>query len=472
MNHTLYLECGSGISGDMTVAALLDLGADRQKLEQALKSLSVSGYEIQISRVKKSGLDVCDFHVKLDKAHENHDHDMEYLHGEGHEHHHHDHDHEHDHNHEHPYDQADNTEEEHTHPYDQADEHDAEEHEHTHEHHHDHPHEHPHEHHHHHHHEHRGLKEILDIISGSAMTDNAKAIASRIFMILAEAEAKAHGTTLENVHFHEVGAVDSIVDIAAAAVCLDDLNITNVVIPYLNEGQGFIRCQHGVIPVPVPATLNIVNAHGLNLHLTNIQGELVTPTGAAIAAAIQTSDKLPERFRILKTGIGAGKRQYERPSLLRAMLIEDTGVRADGVWKLETDVDDCTGEVLGYVMKRLQAAGAREVHFTPIFMKKHRPAYEITVLCDEEHRQTMEEILFAETTTIGVRRVWMERTVLQRELRTVETPWGAAQVKVCTLSGGKRAYPEHDSVAALAKASGRPYQEIYQTILETANSET
>lgn len=429
MGKTLYLECSSGISGDMTAAALLDLGADRTALEKALSSLDVTGYKVKISRVNKAGLDVCDFDVQLDAQHENHDHDMGYLHGE--EHAHHDHDHDKEHHHRHGFGPR-------------------------------------HDHHHEHSHEYRGLPEILSILDRADLTLRARETAKRIFHILAEAESKAHGVPLEKVHFHEVGAVDSIVDITAVAVCLDNLDVTQVIIPSLSEGYGTVRCQHGVIPVPVPATVNIVSAYGLNLHFSNIEGELVTPTGAAIAAAIRTGDKLPARFHIEKTGMGAGKRSYERPSLLRAMLIEDTGRLSDGVWKLETNLDDCTGEALGYVMDRLLESGARDVHYTPVYMKKNRPGWQLTVLCDKAQREMLEEIIFTETTTIGIRRVWMERTVLPREMRTVKTPWGEAQVKVCTLGSGKRFYPEYESVAALCRASGRSYQEVYGAVMAAA----
>ena len=238
MSKSLYLECGSGISGDMTVAALLDLGADQEVLEKALASLQLPEYKTAVTRVKKSGLDACDFNVILDAEHENHDHDMAYLHGDmakahahGEEHVHH---HEHTHDHEHVHDQK------HTHSHDQ---------EHAGEHHHD--------------HEHRGLPEILAIIRRGDLTPGARALAERIFQILAEAEAKAHGVPLDQVHFHEVGAVDSIVDIVAAAVCLDNLAPDEVIVTGLCEGSGFIRCQHGLIPVPVPAVLNIVQTHGL-----------------------------------------------------------------------------------------------------------------------------------------------------------------------------------------------------------------
>ena len=308
----LYLECNAGISGDMLVAALLDLGADRAKLDEALQSIPAKGFTYNISRVSKAGVDCCDFDVVLDAEHENHDHDMSFLHGEAvaahvhsHEHeqcheHHHDHEHEHEHDHEHCH--------EHEH-----------EHEHCHEHHHDHVHT-PHEHYH--HHEHRGLKEVIEIINGTQMSEQARALALKIFDIIAEAEGKAHAVAKEDVHFHEVGAIDSIVDIVAIAVCFDSLGVDEVIVPELCEGRGTVRCQHGVLPVPVPATANIMQSFGLNVRLLPVQGEFVTPTGAAAAAALMTTDELPEQFKICAIGLGAGTRQYERPSILRALLIE------------------------------------------------------------------------------------------------------------------------------------------------------
>ena len=304
----LYFECASGISGDMTVASLLDLGADEAVLRKALASLPLSGYGIEISRVSKSGLDCCDFNVILDAEHENHDHDMEYLHGHDHSHDDHNHHHAHDHSHEHSY-EGDH-EHHHEHSHEEGHEH---YHEHSHEEDHEHSHvhacdadsgDHTHEHHHHDHHEHhhahehRGMHEVMDILAEAELSDTARKLAVKIFTILGEAEAKAHGTTLENVHFHEVGAVDSIVDIVGAAVCLDNLGIQDVVIQELAEGHGMIRCQHGLLPIPVPAVANIVAAHGLDLQITETEGELVTPTGAAIAAAIRTEEKLPKHFKI------------------------------------------------------------------------------------------------------------------------------------------------------------------------------
>lgn len=425
MSKTLYLECYSGISGDMTVAALLDLGADREVLKESLKSLPVDGFRTEITRVKKSGLDACDFSVILEQ--DNHDHDMEYLHGSeksytGH------HEHSHEVNHEHHHG-------------------------------HTHSHEHP--------HEHRGMKEITEIIQKSEMTVRAKKMAMRVFGILAQAESKAHGVPVEEVHFHEVGAVDSIVDIAAIAICMDNLDISNVIVPVLYEGTGFIRCQHGQIPVPVPAVTHIAETHKLKLKITDIQGELVTPTGAAVVAAFRTSDRLPEDFTMLKTGIGAGKRQYRCPGILRAMLIrETTDIQIkDIIWKLETDMDDCGGEMMGHVMNLLMANGAREVHYTPIYTKKNRPAYTLTVICKESEREKLENLIFSETTTIGIRRVEMERTILQREIQKKDTPVGTAIVKACTLPDGNiRYYPEYENVAELAERNQLSFRETYDRI--------
>lgn len=293
MRKILYLECSSGISGDMTAAALLDAGADEAAVRRALESLPVDGFEVRITRVVKSGLDVCDFDVVLDAAHENHDHDMAYLHG-------HEHGeasaHDHDHEHERAHGEA-----------------------HVHDHDHDHTHDGGHR------HEHRGMAEIGAIIDAADMTDRAKEIARAVFAVIAEAEARAHGVPVDRVHFHEVGAVDSIADIVAIAAALDSLDVDDVVVSDLVEGTGAVRCQHGIIPVPVPAVVNIAAAHGLPLRITDVRGELVTPTGAAVAAAVRTRDALPERFIIERVGMGAGKRAYETPGILRAMILHAEG---------------------------------------------------------------------------------------------------------------------------------------------------
>ncbi|WP_297019642.1 nickel pincer cofactor biosynthesis protein LarC [uncultured Dialister sp.] len=494
MEKSLYLEASSGIAGDMFVASLLDLGADRKVLEKALDSIPAKGFKVEISRVQKAGIDCCDFNVILDKEHENHDHDMAYLYGplpvaEAHLHGEEDHDHEHhchchegeeDHDHEHHchcHDgEEDHDHEHHCHCHDGEEDHDHEHHCHCHDGEEDHEHHchchggegHHHDHDHHHHHEHRHLADVEAVIDGTDMTEPARALAKKIFRIVAEAESKAHNLPIEEVHFHEVGAIDSIVDIIAAAVCFDDLGISDVIVPKLCEGTGSVRCQHGVLPVPVPATLNIVTAYHMPLEIMEAKGEYVTPTGAAIAAALCTSHSLPASFTIVKTGLGAGKRDYkERTNIFRAILI-DTGEGPgdkDEVVKLESDIDDASGEVLGYTMKRLMEAGALDVHYSPIYMKKNRPAWELTVICKEETKDALEDIIFSETTTIGIREFTsVMRSILRREEKEVDTAYGKVKVKEVTIHGEKRRYPEYESVKALAEEKGVPFQTVFDLV--------
>ena len=271
--HTLIIDGTSGISGDMTVAALLDLGASEQHLREQLATLPVDGFEIAVTRANKHGIDACDFDVQLAAELENHDHDMAWLYGN------------------------DATAE--------------------------HAHEHAHDHNGHHHaHHHRSLADVTEIIDGSQLSDGAKRRALAIFTALAAAEAKAHGKTPETVMFHEVGAVDSIVDVCSVAICLDDLGIEDIVVESLSEGHGTIRCAHGLMPIPVPAVVNLCQAGNIALTPAPVAGELVTPTGAAIVAALRTSEHLPARYRIESVGYGAGKRPYEGCSgTLRCLLV-------------------------------------------------------------------------------------------------------------------------------------------------------
>lgn len=455
---SLYLECASGISGDMAVAALLDAGADEATLRKALDSIPARGFTVEISRVKKAGIDCADFNVILDEAHENHDHDMDYLFGHetngGHSGHHHGHDgtgghehhHEEHHTHEHRGHSAEHQHEEESHAHNGG--------------------------HHHAEHEHRGMAEITAIINGTDMTDGARSLALKIFGILAQAESKAHGIPAEQVHFHEVGALDSIVDVIALAVCFDSLNVSRIYVPSLFEGGGTVRCQHGILPVPVPAVAQIAGQYALPLSLSGEPGEFITPTGAAFVAAVRTDGALPRTVRIVRTGLGAGKRTYRRPSILRAFIIEENGeqngIEHDTIIKLEANIDDCTGETLGFVSERLFEAGALDVHFVPCFMKKNRPAYILTVLCDEQTVSQMEKIIFLNTTTIGIRRCEMERSVLPRKIVPVKTKWGCADVKVIDVFGAKRFYPEYESVRALSLENRVDFAAVYREVVNAA----
>ena len=283
MSKILYLEGASGISGDMTVAALLDLGGNREHLAECLKSLQLDEFDYEITRKKSYGLAGCDFNVIL----------------------HHEHHHEH------------------------------------------------------HHHCHRHLSDIREILEKASLPERAKKLAEKIFNIVAEAEAKAHGCSIEEVHFHEVGAVDSIVDIVSVAVLIDDLGIEECIVTGLSEGTGTVHCQHGELPVPVPAVVNIAQTSGIPLRITDAKGEMITPTGIAIAAALRTSSKLPPEYVIEKIGIGLGKRDFGRPNILRAMLLS-AEVSPEKIYVLESNIDDSTGEILGLAMEELFAAGASQ----------------------------------------------------------------------------------------------------------------
>lgn len=395
-NKLLYLEGASGISGDMTVAALLDLGASREKLDAVLKSMNLEGFEYQVSRKSSYGIAGTDFDVIL------------------HDHHHHEHEHEHGH-----------------------------------------------------HHEHRNLDDVCAVIDRGTMTDGARELAKKIFRIVAEAESKAHGVPVSEVHFHEVGAIDSIVDIVSAAVLIDDLGIRECVVTGLAEGRGFVHCQHGDLPVPVPAVLNIAQAHGIALRTSAANGEMVTPTGIAIAAALRTRDRLPAEYKVEKTGIGLGKRDFGRANILRIMILEET-VDPEQMYVLETNIDDATGETLGLALEKLMAAGASDAHFLPCFMKKNRPAYLLRVIAAAPEIPALERIIFESTTTIGMRKLPVDRTCMDREIRTVELPFGTVSVKRCTWNGVVRNYPEYESVRALAERTGKEFQLVFALAKQAA----
>ncbi len=410
----LYLECYSGISGDMTVGALLDLGADPDVLRRSLDSLDMDGYEIKIGRAVKCGIDACDFDVQI-PGQPDYDEGHGHMHEHGHEH---EHVHEAEHGHEHG-----NT------------------------------------------HVHRHLSDIYEIIE-RLDNEHVRELSKKIFRIVAEAESKAHGVPPEEVHFHEIGAIDSIVDIISTAVCIDDLGIDDVAVSEMYEGTGHVHCQHGLMPVPVPATVNIAAMYDLPLRITDTEGEMVTPTGAAIAAALRTMDSLPKDYRIVKIGLGAGKKDFPKANILRAMILEtkeDAHTEEnEEIWKLESNIDDCSGEVLGYTMEKIMAAGARDVYYTPVYMKKGRPAYMLSVLCDSSMISEVEDIIFAETTTIGIRRFRVERTVLDRSAGSVKTPYGDVAVKICSRNGQTFSYPEYDSVKSVCEAGGVPFKTVYQ----------
>ena len=420
-DKTLYLECFSGISGDMTVAALLDLGADKDVLLQALESLNIQGFKIRIGRTVKCGIDACDFDVILDsEVKHTHSHAIP------------------------PVKKSISSSSFKMSPGVKAK---VPVHEHS--------------------HEHRNLQDINQIIDNSGITPNAKRIAKKIFEVVAIAEAKAHGLGINEVHFHEVGAVDSIVDIVAVAVCIDNLAIRDVIVSEMYEGSGHVRCQHGILPVPVPAVLNILSANSLPIRITDTEGEMITPTGAAIAAALRTRDGLPDKYMIRGIGLGAGKKDFPKANVLRAYLIEEAkpSKTMDQVWLLETNLDDCTGENLGFVMEKLLSEGAKDVYYTPIFMKKNRPAYKMSIICKDADKLRLEAIVFKNTTSIGIRSIKMERDILERENIDIMTAFGMIRVKVTSFDGEKSYSPEYEDIRSACLNHNLSYNEVYENIM-------
>lgn len=411
---TLYFECTSGISGDMTAAALLDLGANEAVLRAALESLHLDGWHLHISRTSKCGISACDFDVHLEE--DPHDHD------------HHEHEHTHEHNHVH---------------------------EHLHSHEHDHDHHHP--------HVHRNLADCLAILEGGQLTPRAIDYARKIFTVLAQAESKAHGVPVEEVHFHEVGAVDSIIDIAAAAVCLDNLNVDRLIFGNIREGRGTVWCQHGRMPVPVPATLNLLTGARAPFTVCDVEGEMITPTGAAILAALGDSFTPPSPMQVRRIGIGAGKKDFPHANILRVYELEDAP-ETDKVLLMEANIDDSTGEELGCAMEKFFQAGALDCWFQAIQMKKNRPGVKLSVLCREADRETMTRLTFTHTSTIGVRWLPAEREICSREPVTVETPWGPAQAKRTAWRDLSRISAEYESAKTLAEAAGVPLRTVIRAV--------
>jgi uncharacterized protein (TIGR00299 family) protein len=439
---TLYLDLIGGLAGDMFIAALLDLGVDAKKLERELKKLKLDGYHLHISRSQKSAIAGVKFDVHLA-----HDHD--HSHSHAHEH----HDHEHSHGHAH---------------------------------HHEHGHEHGHGHHHH-HEEQRNFSEIKKLIAGSKLSAWVKQKAIAVFARIAEAEGKIHGLPPGEVHFHEVGAVDSIVDIVGAAVALEMLGKPRVISSPVTEGTGWIRCDHGRFPVPAPATLAILGARGIGVTQCDEPNEMVTPTGAALLAEFAESFGPMENLVAEKIGFGLGTRENKtRPNVIRAVFGStaksgsarklstinyqpSTGLdwESDRVAVLETNLDDCSGEILGAFVETALAAGALDVFHTPIVMKKNRPAVLLTVLCTEADAEKFAEMILRETTAFGVRKTIAERRKLRREFTEVATPHGKVTVKIGKL-GGKvvQAAPEFESAKKVASKAGMPVKQVFATAVQ------
>ena len=391
---TLYFDCSSGISGNMTLGALLEIVWDDNYLLNELKKLNIDGYRIEISKKVKNGITGKYVDVILE-------------------------DDDHHHDHEHHYD------------------------------------------HEHHHHEHRNLNDVNEIIDKSSIDDKSKDLAKRIFLRVAKAESKVHNKSLEEVHFHEVGAIDSIVDIVGTAILINKINPDKILSSIVNDGYGFIECAHGTMAVPVPATSEIFASSNVKFRQIDVDTELVTPTGAAIIA------ELAEEFTTLpamvteKIGWGAGFKDLKIPNVLKVYYGE-TEKQNESIVVMETNVDDCSGEVLAYTSEKLFENGALDVFYTPIFMKKGRPAYRLSVACRKENMFVLQNIMFKETTTIGIRYRFENRTELGRENIEIDTKYGKIKAKKVTNNGETYVYPEYESLKEIAQKNDIPLKELYK----------
>ena len=446
----LYYDCFAGISGDMNLGAMIDLGVEADYLVAELQKLKLEGYEIHVSEQQRKGITG----TKVDVILTNNEND--HHHGHGHE-----HEHDHTHGHGHGHGHLGNPENP-VNPsilgifdklkrriipeYYQALEHEQK-HEHD--------------------HEHRNLSNIEKIIVNSELSDKVKTMSMNIFRLVAQAEAKIHGKPVDEVHFHEVGAIDSIVDIVGAAICIDYLSPDRIIASPVEMGGGFVICAHGRFPVPAPATLEIMR--GKPMKLGAVPFETATPTGVAILAALADEFTDKPAFNMVKIGYGIGNRDTEIPNVLRVCIGEEDGQdfaeqTVDAV-VVECNIDDMNPELYGYVMERLFEAGADDVYLQNIIMKKTRPAVMLSVLCAPEKIAAVEQLLFSETTTLGVRYQYVKKTMLDRRFATVDTPWGAVRIKEAYLHGEKiRAKPEYDDCVAIARKQGVSIEKVYKGI--------
>ncbi|SNS94791.1 hypothetical protein SAMN05446037_102911 [Anaerovirgula multivorans] len=419
----LYYDCFSGISGDMNLGAMIDLGVNEGDLRRELRKLHLHNeFELEVTRDERKGITGTKVDVKLlHDQHKNH-HKKE----------------SHSHNHLHTHDG------EHCH----HDRHDHHHHE---------------EDHHHHHHHHRNLHDIETIISNSHLSNSVKELSLKMFMEVAKAEAKIHGKPIEEVHFHEVGAVDSIVDIIGAAICYDILKVDKVIFSPITVGSGFVDCAHGRFPVPAPATTEILK--GVPITSGEIQKEMTTPTGAVIAKVLGEEFTSDKNFTITKVGYGIGHRDNMIPNVLRVFLGETNHQHKEKAKMIECNIDDMNPELYQYVMNKLLEKGAMDVYLTPITMKKSRPAMKFSVLCSHELADSLTNILFQETTTLGIRSYDVDKAMMGRKIVNIDSPYGSVRIKLALLNGEIVKWkPEYEDCKVIAENHNIPIYQVYHTV--------
>ncbi len=442
--RVLYFDCFSGISGDMTLGALLDLGLEQEVFLNELKKLNVTGYSVDIRKVVKNGISGTDVKIILDDEPESTDfNDYEKVYEKQH------------------IFNNNNDKNNNCYHHNQTHSHSHLEQEHccgqTHS--HSHSHSQP----------ERNLADIENIINVSDLKPRVKVMSTTIFREIARAEAKVHGKAINEIHFHEVGAIDSIVDIIGACICIDMLGVERIYASELHDGKGFVKCAHGLLPVPVPAVMEMLCDSNIPLITEDVSCEMVTPTGMAIVKMTCSSfGKMPP-LSIERTGYGMGKRDTGRFNALRAVvgtLYEQDSLPNDEISILETNIDNMSPEILGYTMEKLFDSGALDVYYTPIYMKKSRPSVVLTVLakCGDEKKFT--DIIFKETSTLGVRISHSLRYCMSRELVKVDTQYGAVRVKVASSEDIMKFAPEYEDCKNIAMKTGMPINKVYELVSE------
>ncbi|MBB6215028.1 hypothetical protein HNQ80_001117 [Anaerosolibacter carboniphilus] len=431
----LYYDCFCGISGDMNLAALIDLGVPKEYLMEELSKINLNTeYEIKIERSAKLGITGTRVDVILnDKSYHKIHVSEQASHGDNHK-------HAHEHSHEHS--NHNNDEEQH-----QDENNDSKE-----------GHVHNHEHH------HRSLKDIEKIINSSGLNDGVKKLSLDMFMKVAEAEAKVHGKTLYEVHFHEVGAIDSIVDMVGAAICLDFLKADKIMASPVQVGGGFVKCAHGLMPVPAPATIEILK--NIPVKFGIVPFETTTPTGAAILAVNVGVFTENMNFSVEKIGYGIGHRDLEIPNVLRIYLgSEDRNNEREEQYILETNIDDMNPELYGHIEEKLFAQGALDVFRTAISMKKGRTATKLSVLVNGKQEKNVLEVIFKETTSIGIRKYKVEKMMLKRDFVEIKTKYGNVTVKNAYYQGEKVKYkPEYEDCKRIANEKNIPIDRVYKEV--------
>jgi uncharacterized protein (TIGR00299 family) protein len=407
---TLYLECTMGAAGDMLTAALLELTEDRQAFIDKMNALGLPGVTVAAEPAVKCGITGTHMKVTVNGDEE----ESEDVHdGHHHEHHHdHDHDHHHDHDHEH-------------------------------------------------HHHHASVADIEALIDGLKVSDKVKADAKAVYALIADAESRVHGRPVSEIHFHEVGTMDAAADVIGVCLLMEQLAPEQVIVSPVHTGSGHVHCAHGILPVPAPATALLLE--GIPSYGGQVKGELCTPTGAALLRYFASRFGDRPVMATAAVGYGMGKKDFEQANCLRAFLGESEGQR-EQITKLECNLDDMTGEEIGFALEQLFKAGARDAWTQAVGMKKSRPGVLLSVVCLPEDADGLAAVMMKYTSTLGIRRQDLSRYTLRRGIETVGTPYGEVRVKRASGMGVERAKPEYDDLAALAEKHGVPLETIRKEI--------